>query len=182
MRCIAASCTLRPVRMVVRRAERDHDVVTVMPTSPSGGRDPQHTFPWQQRGLVRSARLLQRRGRHRRSADEVSWVPTWDATHNQTSLDYRGSETSLEANLKLIYNRTQLLEIPLVVGEWGAQTADVGAATYDAQMLDLLSRYRLSWARWTLGAATFTYSWRRCDSAGGELPGDLRGLDPKPTR
>jgi aryl-phospho-beta-D-glucosidase BglC (GH1 family) len=84
------------------------------------------------------------------SADGLSFVPSWDATHNQRSLSYHGTEQNLEANLRVVFDRTQLLGIPLVIGEWGVQTADSGAATYQAQMLDLLDRYQLSWARWAL--------------------------------
>jgi Cellulase (glycosyl hydrolase family 5) len=84
------------------------------------------------------------------SADGESWLPSWTLTHNQNDLAYRGTEAALEQNLRLIYERTQLLGIPLVVGEWGVQTADSGASTYQTQMFDLLSRYGVSWARWTL--------------------------------
>jgi hypothetical protein len=58
--------------------------------------------------------------------DQEGWIPSWDATHNQNFLDYHGTEDALVQNLASAVNRTRQLGIPLVIGEWGAQTADAG--------------------------------------------------------
>jgi hypothetical protein len=83
--------------------------------------------------------------------DQEGWVPSWDATHNQNFLDYHGSEDALVQNLQSAVNRTRELGIPLVVGEWGAQTADTGVLDFQHHLLSVMSRYGLSWARWNLG-------------------------------
>jgi hypothetical protein len=85
------------------------------------------------------------------TADQEGWVPSWDATHNQNFLDYHGSEDALVANLQPAVNRTRQLGIPLVVGEWGAQTADSGVLDFQHHLLSVMTRYGLSWARWNLG-------------------------------
>jgi endoglycosylceramidase len=85
------------------------------------------------------------------TADQEGWVPSWDATHNQNFLDYHGSEDALVANLESAVNRTRRLGIPLVVGEWGAQTADSGVLDFQHHLLSVMTRYGLSWARWDLG-------------------------------
>jgi hypothetical protein len=78
-------------------------------------------------------------------------VPSWDATHNQNFLDYHGTEDALVRNLESAVNRTRRLGIPLVVGEWGAQTADSGVIDFQHHLLSVMTRYGLSWARWNLG-------------------------------
>ncbi len=83
--------------------------------------------------------------------DQEGWAPSWDATHNQNFLDYHGSEDALAANLESAVNRTRRLGIPLVVGEWGAQTADTGVIEFQHHLLSVMTRYGLSWARWNLG-------------------------------
>jgi Cellulase (glycosyl hydrolase family 5)/FlgD Ig-like domain len=83
--------------------------------------------------------------------DQESWVPSWDATHNQNFLDYHGTEDALVQNLAVAINKTRRLGIPLVVGEWGAQTADSGVLAFQHHLLSVMSRYGLSWARWNLG-------------------------------
>jgi endoglycosylceramidase len=85
------------------------------------------------------------------TADQEGWVPSWDATHNQNFLDYHGSEDALVKNLESAVNRTRRLGIPLVVGEWGAQTADSGVLDFQHHLLSVMTRYGLSWARWNLG-------------------------------
>ena len=83
--------------------------------------------------------------------DQESWVPSWDATHNQNFLDYHGTEDALVQNLAVAVNKTRQLGIPLVVGEWGAQTADSGVLDFQHHLVSVMSRYGLSWARWNLG-------------------------------
>jgi len=83
--------------------------------------------------------------------DDENWAPNWDSTHNQNFLNYHGTEYAQEQNLQVAINRTRALGIPLFIGEWGVQTADSGAAAFQSQMLDLFSRYGLSWARWDIG-------------------------------
>ncbi len=83
--------------------------------------------------------------------DQESWVPSWDATHNQNFLDYHGTEDALVQNLAVAINKSRRLGIPLVVGEWGAQTADSGVLEFQHHLLSVMSRYGLSWARWDLG-------------------------------
>jgi len=83
--------------------------------------------------------------------DQEGWVPSWDATHNQNFLDYHGTEDALVRNLESAVNRTRRLGIPLVVGEWGAQTADSGVIDFQHHLLSVMTRYGLSWARWNLG-------------------------------
>jgi endoglycosylceramidase len=83
--------------------------------------------------------------------DQEGWAPSWDATHNQNFLDYHGSEDALVQNIESAVNRTRRLGIPLVVGEWGAQTADTGVLDFQHHLLSVMTRYGLSWARWNLG-------------------------------
>ena len=83
--------------------------------------------------------------------DQEGWIPSWDATHNQNFLDYHGTEDALVQNLASAVDRTRELGIPLVVGEWGAQTADSGVLDFQHHLLSVMSRYGLSWARWNLG-------------------------------
>jgi len=83
--------------------------------------------------------------------DQEGWVPSWDATHNQNFLDYHGTEQALVENLASAVKRTRALGIPLVVGEWGAQTADSGVLDFQHHLLSVMARYGLSWARWNLG-------------------------------
>jgi len=85
------------------------------------------------------------------TSDQEGWVPSWDATHNQNFLDYHGTEQALVENLASAVNRTRGLGIPLVLGEWGAQTADVGVLDFQHHLLSVMTRYGLSWARWNLG-------------------------------
>jgi hypothetical protein len=85
------------------------------------------------------------------TADQEGWVPSWDATHNQNFLDYHGTEDALVQNLAVAVNKTRRLGIPLVVGEWGAQTADSGVLQFQHHLVAVMSRYGLSWARWNLG-------------------------------
>jgi flagellar hook assembly protein FlgD len=88
------------------------------------------------------------------SVDQETWVPSWDATHNQNFLDYHGTEYAQEQDLEVAINRTRALGVPLLIGEWGAQTADTGVLTFQHQMVAVMSRYGLSWARWDMGQAT----------------------------
>ena len=83
--------------------------------------------------------------------DQEGWVPSWDATHNQNFLDYHGTEDALVQNLQSAVTRTRALGIPLVIGEWGAQTADTGVLDFQHHLLSVMTRYGLSWARWNLG-------------------------------
>ena len=83
--------------------------------------------------------------------DQEGWVPSWDATHNQNFLDYHGTEDALVQNLQSAVSRTRALGIPLVIGEWGAQTADTGVLDFQHHLLSVMTRYGLSWARWNLG-------------------------------
>jgi hypothetical protein len=78
--------------------------------------------------------------------DQEGWAPSWDATHNQNFLDYHGTEQALVENLESAVNRTRGLGIPLVLGEWGAQTADTGVLDFQHHMLSVMTRYGLSWA------------------------------------
>ncbi len=86
--------------------------------------------------------------------DQEGWAPSWDATHNQNFLDYHGTESALLQNLQSAVTRTRALGIPLVVGEWGAQTADTGMLDFQHHLLAVMTRYGLSWARWNLGQGT----------------------------
>jgi hypothetical protein len=83
--------------------------------------------------------------------DQEGWVPSWDSTHNQNFLDYHGTEDALVQNLQSAVSRTRALGIPLVIGEWGAQTADTGVLDFQHHLLSVMTRYGLSWARWNLG-------------------------------
>lgn len=82
-----------------------------------------------------------------------NWYPSWSQTHNQTSTDYQGTEAAQEQVLQVVLAKTQAAGIPLLVGEWGVQKTDTGAAAYQAQMLDLFATYGLSWARWDIGTS-----------------------------
>ena len=83
--------------------------------------------------------------------DQENWSPSWDATHNQNFLNYHGTAYALEQNLQVAITRARALGIPLLIGEWGVQTADSGAAAFQSQMLDIMRRFGLSWARWDIG-------------------------------
>ena len=92
-------------------------------------------------------------------------VPPWNCQYTvniNTQMNYWPAETTAlpechEPLLRLVENlasavkRTRALGIPLVVGEWGAQTADSGVLDFQHHLLSVMARYGLSWARWNLG-------------------------------
>jgi aryl-phospho-beta-D-glucosidase BglC (GH1 family) len=84
------------------------------------------------------------------SSDQETWSPTYDATHNQSSTSYTGTEANQEAVLLVLLNRARSLGIPLIVGEWGARRDDSGLLTYQDQVLRVYDKYGVSWARWAL--------------------------------
>jgi hypothetical protein len=79
-----------------------------------------------------------------------NWVPSWAATHNQTSASYSGTEASQARVLQVPLARTRSWGIPLLIGEWGIHGGVPGADTYQSQMLDLFARDGVSWSRWVL--------------------------------
>jgi hypothetical protein len=92
------------------------------------------------------------------SYDQETWVPSWDATHNQNFLNYHGTEAAQAQNLEVAINRSRDLGIPLVIGEWGAQTADSGVLPFQHQLLSVMTRYGVSWSRWDMGQAPDPFS------------------------
>ena len=88
------------------------------------------------------------------SPDGETWIPNWTVTHNQNFTDYHGTEANQWLNLNIPYARTHKLGIPLLVGEWGVRDDDIHARTYDLQMIDLFTRYKISWSRWEMNGNT----------------------------
>ena len=84
-----------------------------------------------------------------------NWVPSWTATHNQTSTSYTGSEQSQARVLRVPLARTRAWGIPLLVGEWGIHSGTPGSAEYQTQMLDLFAKDNVSWSRWVLTGGGF---------------------------
>ena len=83
-------------------------------------------------------------------ATDDNWLPSWPATHNQRTKPYQGTLTAQWQNLAIPWQRTHLLGIPMIVGEWGIRTDDTGRLTYDHQMQHLFDTHGLSWARWAM--------------------------------
>jgi endoglycosylceramidase len=84
-----------------------------------------------------------------------NWVPSWTATHNQTTASYQGTAQAQARVLQVPLERTRAWGIPLLVGEWGIHTGTPGSATYQAQMLALFANDRVSWTRWVLTGSAF---------------------------
>ena len=84
-----------------------------------------------------------------------NWVPSWTATHNQTTASYTGSEAAQARVLQVPLARTRAWGIPLLVGEWGIHSGTPGAAAYQTQMLDLFAKDKVSWTRWVLTGGGF---------------------------
>jgi endoglycosylceramidase len=79
-----------------------------------------------------------------------NWVPSWPATHNQTSSTYTGNEQAQARVLAVPVARARAWGIPLLVGEWGIHGGTPGSAAYQTQMLDVFGKDGVSWARWVL--------------------------------
>ena len=79
-----------------------------------------------------------------------NWLPSWSLTHNQRSHHYAGTRQNQWLNLSIPWKRTHALRIPMIVGEWGIQNADVGRAAYNSQMSRIFATHQISWARWAL--------------------------------
>jgi endoglycosylceramidase len=84
-----------------------------------------------------------------------NWVPSWTATHNQTSTSYTGTEAAQARVLQVPLARTRSWGIPLLVGEWGIHSGSPGSAAYQAQMLDVFAKDGVSWTRWVLTGGGF---------------------------
>jgi endoglycosylceramidase len=82
-----------------------------------------------------------------------NWVPSWPATHNQTSTSYHGSEAAQARVLAVPLARTRSWGIPLLIGEWGIHGGTPGADVYQSQMLSLFAREGVSWSRWVLATS-----------------------------
>jgi Cellulase (glycosyl hydrolase family 5) len=84
-----------------------------------------------------------------------NWVPSWTATHNQATATYTGTEQAQARVLQVPLERSRKWGIPLLVGEWGIHGGTPGSAVYQAQMLDLFAREKVSWTRWVLAGGGF---------------------------
>lgn len=83
-------------------------------------------------------------------ADAENWLPSWDATHNQRTTTYVGTQSAQETNMLIPYTRTKALGIPMIVNEWGIGNNVVNYMTYNKQMAFVLNKYHLNYARWDM--------------------------------
>jgi aryl-phospho-beta-D-glucosidase BglC (GH1 family) len=88
------------------------------------------------------------------SADGERWVPDWEGAHLHSSVTYSGTEEKQAEFLEIPLAKTHELGVPLLVGEWGVPNDTDGGPVYQRQMLRLLRRAGVSWARWDLGTVS----------------------------
>jgi hypothetical protein len=62
---------------------------------------------------------------------------------------YTGTLTAQLSHVGAVLARTRAWGIPLLIGEWGAPLGEPGMSVYQAQLLAVFRRDRLSWARWS---------------------------------
>ncbi len=87
------------------------------------------------------------------SFDDENWAPDWAATHLHTTTDYRGTLAAQQDMLDYPLHKSWDLGIPVLIGEWGVRRDDQNGAAYQAQMLSIMGREGLSWARWSLSGS-----------------------------
>jgi len=81
-------------------------------------------------------------------------VPDWEGAHLHSSVTYSGTEEKQAEFLEIPLAKTSELGVPLLVGEWGVPNDTESGPVYQRQMLRLLKRAGVSWARWDLGTVS----------------------------
>ena len=99
--------------------------------------------------------------------DDENWAPDWAATHLHTITDYQGTLAARAGHARLPAAQVVCWgpgTIPVLMREWGVRRDDQNGAACQAQMLSIMDREGLSWARWSCPAAISSGCWIRTAS------------------
>lgn len=83
------------------------------------------------------------------SVDGERGLCTKSKTYVSQGDAYHGTLNAQLSHVGPVLARTRAWGIPLLIGEWGAPIDEPRLSTYQAQMLTVFRRDRLSWARWS---------------------------------